>query len=31
MAAGKIMEEDVPDEVGERLYEEMMAQAGERK
>ena len=31
MAAGKIMEEDVPDAVGERLYEEMMAQAGERK
>ena len=30
MAAGKIMEEDVPDAVGERLYEEMMAQAGER-
>lgn len=31
MAAGKIMEEDVSDEIGERLYEEMMAQAGERK
>lgn len=31
MAAGKIMEEGVPDEVGERLYEEMLAQAGERK
>ena len=31
MAAGKIMEEDVPDAVGERLYEEMMAQAGEGK
>lgn len=31
MAAEKIMEEGVPDEVGERLYEEMLAQAGERK
>ncbi len=31
LAAGKIMEEDVSDEVGERLYEEMMAQAGEGK
>lgn len=31
MAAGKIMEEDVSDEIGERLYEEMMAQAGEQK
>ena len=31
LAAGKIMEEDVSDEIGERLYEEMMAQAGERK
>lgn len=31
LAAGKIMEEDVSDEIGERLYEEMMAQAGEQK
>lgn len=31
LAAGKVMEQDVSDEVGERLYEEMMAQAGEGK
>lgn len=31
LAAGKIMEEDVSDEIGARLYEEMMAQAGEQK
>jgi len=31
LAAGRIMEEGVSDEVGERLYEEMMAEAGERK
>lgn len=31
LAAGKIMEEGVSDEVGERLYEELMAEAGEGK
>lgn len=31
LAAEKIMEEDVSDAVGARLYEEMMAEAGERK
>ena len=31
LTAGKLLEEDVSDEVCERLYEEMMAQAGERE
>ena len=31
LAAGKLLEEDVSDAVCERLYEEMMAQAGERE
>lgn len=31
LAAGKIMEQGVSDEVGERLYEELMAEAGEQK
>lgn len=31
MAAGKLLEEEVSDEVGDRLYAEMMAQAGEKQ
>lgn len=29
LAAGKVMETEVPEEVGQRLYQEMMTQAGE--
>lgn len=31
MAAGRLLEEEVSDEVGDRLYAEMMTQAGERE